>query len=193
MKGMKSVFCALLLAGCATTDNKAAMSYEGCTYPDAPQSPAPSWICEQSVQGLKEQAVGYAKKMASGPGVMKDVAAVEARAELTRRFSEDVSSKLERVNTESTDDALSKVHEDISRIQKGLSSMTLSHSRIYRTQTSPTGGLFVLVGLDNAAYDANVDALVNNAVDGQSPELYQKFLKEEGDATLEDIKKKSGQ
>ena len=178
----------LLLTACASTGSK--ISYDGCTYPDAPTANAPSWICDQPTEGIFMQAVGYSRKLASGPGMMKDVAEAEARSRLATFFSSDIAAKLSRVTTEqlTSEQALSK--DTIERIQKNVSSMELVYSRTYRTQMSPAGGLYVLVGINETAYQENIDKLLNQTVDQENPDLYRKFLLQEADASLEKIAEK---
>ncbi len=63
--------------------------------------------------------------------------------------------------------------------------MNMSNSRILRSQISPSGGMYVLVGLTKASYDANIKDLFENKMDTENPELYQQFLREEGNTSLE--------
>ena len=63
--------------------------------------------------------------------------------------------------------------------------MELVFSRTYRTQVSPNGGLYVLVGINDAAYQENIDKLLGQTVDQENPELYRKFLLQEADAALD--------
>lgn len=173
--------------GCAfnkTTD----LSYAECMYPDSPETEAPSWVCSQPVDTLEVQAVGYSRKLASGFGMMKDVAATEARSELSNYFSTEVNTRLSRLTTDSSDGETAESKDIVERVQNTLSTLTLTNSRVYRTQVSPSGSVYVLVGLDKAAFDQNIDKLVNTALNQESPELYGKFLKEEGNKTLDDIR-----
>jgi len=181
------VCLAALATGCAfnkTTD----LSYAECMYPDSPEKEAPTWVCDQPVESIEVQAVGYSRKLASGFGMMKDVAATEARSQLSNYFSTKVNTRMSRLTTEKFDGE-SAVSQDVAeRVQKTLSTMTLSNSRIYRTQVSPSGGVYVLVGLNKAGFDSNIDRLVNTALNNESPELYAQFLKEESDKALDDIR-----
>lgn len=184
MKNYITVVCsALLLSACASTDKK--ISYDNCIYPDAPNQNAPSWICDQPAENVFMQAVGYSAKLASGPGMMKDVAEAEARSRLAASFSTDVAARLSRVTTEQLgqEQALSK--DTIQRIQKNVTAMELVFTRTYRTQISPSGGMYVLVGINDAAYKQNIDKLLSQSVDEDNPDLYRKFLLQEADAALD--------
>ncbi|WP_133012113.1 LPP20 family lipoprotein [Marinomonas flavescens] len=175
-----------VLAGCSSTPS----TFANCSYPDSPGTAAPAWICSQPFEGLELQAVGFSKKMASGPGVMRDVAGSEARSRLVSAFSSDVNSRLSRVTKDSTVDSKNTNSDVTERVQKTLATMTLQRARVYRTQFSPEGNLYVLVGLNKEAYKANVDSVAKTAIGQDSPELYQKFLAKEADSSLDDVQKK---
>jgi len=183
------VFAGALLAGCAS-NNQTVVEYEDCTYPDAPEHAAPTWICEQPVENVWVQAVGYSRKLAAGPGVMKDVAATEARAALANNFTSDIKAKLSRVTTDTTANGENTNSDSIENLTKNVTAMNLTFSRIYRSQVSPTGGMYVLVGLNEAGYKENVDALVNQSIEGEDPELYRQFLVAQAEADLDAMAEK---
>lgn len=187
---LAALSAALLLTGCSNTTE---VSYDECNYPDAPGKTAPGWVCEQPVDGLTVQAVGYSRKLASGPGMMTDVAAAEARSRLASFFATEVQARMSRLTSDSNIDKQINSKDVTERIQKTLTAMTLTKSRLYRTQVTPVGGMYVLVGLDKKAYDENVDALVKTAVGQDSPELYQQFLKDESDKALEHLRQQLNQ
>ncbi|WP_127026065.1 LPP20 family lipoprotein [Rheinheimera mangrovi] len=184
---MKLKLCTLVLStlfsGCASTTEK--INYDHCMFPDAPKKSAPGWICDQPVEGLYMQAVGYSAKLASGPGMMKDIAAAEARNQLATSFSTDVASKLTRVTSEKLAGPQSASTDTIERIQKNVSAMEIVNSKIYRTQYSPSGNMYVLIGIDAKAYEQNINKLLNQSVDTENPELYRKFLLQEAEAALD--------
>lgn len=183
-----------LLAGCS---NRTGLDYSGCTYPDSPSDKAPGWVCDQPVKGLTVQAMGYSRKMASGPGMMTDVAAAEARGRLAAQFTSEIQSRLSRLTTDTKLDVQTSKgnktnvnsRDKVERIQKALAVMTLTHARIYQTKVSPAGGLYILIGMNRVAYDQNVDRLVKNALSQKdSPELYQQFLKAQADESLDKLR-----
>ncbi|MFT7374230.1 MAG: hypothetical protein ACI9T9_002936 [Oleiphilaceae bacterium] len=188
LKASVMSFSIVALVGCSSIQST-GLSYEGCKYPDSPSDMAPSWVCNQPVDALEVQAVGYSRKLSSGPGMMTDVAVTEARSRLTGYFSSEVNTRLARLTTDSQTEE-GNTNSDVSeRVQKTLATMTLVKSRIYRTQVSPEGNMYVLVGLNKEAYGENIDALVNTALNDDSPELYRQFLKDESDKTLDQIRK----
>ncbi|EGM76724.1 hypothetical protein Rhein_3191 [Rheinheimera sp. A13L] len=171
-----------VFSGCASTTEK--ISYHDCVFPDAPTKSAPTWICDQPAEGLYMQAVGYSAKLASGPGMMKDIAAAEARNQLSATFSSDVASKLTRATSEKIAGTQSVSTDTIVRIQKNVSAMEIVNSKIFRTQISPLGNMYVLLGIDAKTYQQNIDKLLDQSVDAENPELYRKFLLQEAEASL---------
>lgn len=182
------ILSALLLTACASTDKK--ISYESCLYPDAITKAAPSWICDQPAEGVFMQAVGYSAKLGSGAGMMKDVAEAEARSRLAATFSSDIVARLTRLTTEKMINGESVSQDAIQRLQKNVTAMELIFARTYRTQASPVGGMYVLVGLNEAAYKQNVEKLIGQSVDQENPDLYRKFLLQEADAALDKVAEK---
>lgn len=181
-----SLAAATLLSACSSQTT--SVDYGECYYPDSPDTEAPGWVCGQPVQDLEAQAVGYSRKMASGSGMMTDVAAAEARSRLSNYFETDVNSRLSRLTTDKAIDGEINSKDVTERVQKTLTTMTLTKSRIWRSQISPAGGMYVLVGLTKDAYDENIDRLVNTAVGQDSPELYRQFLKDQSDKALEKLR-----
>lgn len=179
---------AIILVGCSSVKEVAGISYDQCMYPDSPSDKAPGWVCSQPVEGLEVSAVGYSKKLAAGHGMMKDVAATEARSSLASEFSTEVNTRLSRLTTDSTTEDSAQNADVIERVQSTLSTMTLTNSRIYQTKISPNGNMYVLVGLDKDNYNKNIDALVNTALEDESPVMYRKFLKDESDKTLDEVR-----
>lgn len=176
-----SIACATLLAGCMGTQT-AKLAYESCAYPNSPESQAPQWVCDMPVKGVEVQAYGFAKKMAAGPGFMKDVATSEARSRLAQAFATDVKTKLERLSKDQDSNGEVTTLDVSERVYKVAAAMTLTNSRIIQSNSSPTGGLYVLVGLSADAYAANLKQLFETGVDTDNPELYLKFLMEEANA-----------
>ncbi|MBM7456969.1 hypothetical protein HNR62_002871 [Oceanisphaera litoralis] len=193
---MKLKLCSIalagtLLSGCGTQQiAKSPLGYDVCHFPDVPGTNAPSWICDQPVEGLEVQATGFARKMSGGAGLMKDVAASEARGQLAMSFSSDVKTKLDRLTTDKQVNGETQSSDAVERISSALAAMSMSDSRILRSQVSPSGGMYVLVGLTKGAYDANVRELFENAMDTETPGLYQQFLKEEGNSSLEQTRQR---
>ena len=66
---LKTGALALLLSGCASTDDAEKQpTAASCVFPDAPTQAAPGWVCDEPVQGYELTSVGFAKKSSAGIG-----------------------------------------------------------------------------------------------------------------------------
>jgi len=171
---------AAVIAGCSSKDTvKGAQNFAQCTFPDAVQIEAPSWICDVMPKDLAAGAKGYAKKSAAGMSVMRKVAVNDARVVLAQEFETDVNNLFKQaiegsVKTTTDSGASEEMLETVQNITKTVVSKTLTNSRIIVSQVSPTGGLYVLVGMDEAAYKENVSKVVDE-VTAQDSALWKKF------------------
>ena len=182
------VITAGALSGCASNGGE-PMSYDPCVFPDAPDDRAPAWICEQPVQDVMVQAVGFSPEKAAGPGFMKDIAAQEARNRLAQNFAQQIASEYKRYTSDKVTNGESVSVDSIEQTMLSELAMNLVYSRIYRSQSSPAGGMYVLVGLNQAGYKENIDRLFNNPIDPENPQLFQQFLIDNSKAKLEQVKK----
>ncbi|MFH4621107.1 hypothetical protein [Vibrio furnissii] len=172
---------ALSLAACNSTQTvEQAQQFAQCTFPDAPTTEAPAWICDVMPTDLEAGAMGYAKKSAAGMGVMRKVAINEARVQLAAQFQTDVNNLFKQavqssVNT-TNDVAVENVMETFENVTKNVVTRSLSNSKLIVSQVSPTGGLYVLVGMDKATFQANVDQVVDAA--SKDAKLWNQFNNE---------------
>ncbi|KQH83630.1 hypothetical protein AMR76_21715 [Vibrio furnissii] len=172
---------ALSLAACNSTQTvEQAQQFAQCTFPDAPTTEAPAWICDVMPTDLEAGAMGYAKKSAAGMGVMRKVAINEARVQLAAQFQTDVNNLFKQavqssVNT-TNDAAVENVVETFENVTKNVVTRSLSNSKLIVSQVSPTGGLYVLVGMDKATFQANVDQVVDAA--SKDAKLWNQFNNE---------------
>ncbi|ADT85330.1 LPP20 family lipoprotein [Vibrio furnissii] len=172
---------ALSLAACNSTQTvEQAQQFAQCTFPDAPTTEAPAWICDVMPTDLEAGAMGYAKKSAAGMGVMRKVAINEARVQLAAQFQTDVNNLFKQavqssVNT-TNDVAVENVVETFENVTKNVVTRSLSNSKLIVSQVSPTGGLYVLVGMDKATFQANVDQVVDAA--SKDAKLWNQFNNE---------------
>lgn len=111
----------LLLSGCST-----------CVYPDSKETIAPDWVCSGRTEGIEHSAVGYAEKSAAGESFMKQLAASNARSALANKQS---------------GDATDMVRSDGKGSTTRLTKEVLVNAKIIKKTTSPTGRLYVLVGI----------------------------------------------
>ncbi|OED71671.1 hypothetical protein A143_17010 [Vibrio splendidus ZS-139] len=181
------------LAGCQSNNNtlEQAQNFASCTFPDAPTVEAPGWICDVVPTDVAIGATGYAKKSAAGMSVMRKIAVNDARVNLAAEFETDVSNLFQSA----TDGAVStsagegvtlvteNVQEAFENITKSVVSKRLTNSRILVSQASPAGGLYVLVGMDQAAYDANMNKIIDE-VGGEDSALWNQFNDDKAAADL---------
>ncbi len=167
---MAAGLSSLLLVGCGGGTKEVAE----CTFPDAPETPAPTWICTEFMEGVSVASVGYARKSAAGSGFMTDQAAADARGKLASAMQTQVN-KMVKQYTETTGvgDA-ETVDQVLTSVNKQLTSQTLSGSKIVNKRPSPTGGLYVLVGIDDNLAKQAVKNMVNTSMKNDQA-LWQKF------------------
>jgi len=126
MKKYKHIWLVIFLApiyisGCST-----------CVFPDSNETIAPDWICSGRTEGIEHSAVGFAEKSAAGESFMKQMAASNARSALVNKQSGNVNDVV-RSNEQGATTRLTKE--------------ILINAKVIKTATSPTGRLYVLVGI----------------------------------------------
>ena len=162
----------LVISGCSGGPDIEATP--DCVFPDAPTSAAPAWICDAPVEGVALSAVGYAKKSNAGNAFMKKIASADARVQLSSIFKTRVQNmvKLYAETTGAADaETVNQVNTSVSKL---ITNETLVGSRLFKSRTSPTGGLFVLIGLDSVnVQQAAKDSIQTSMNNDQA--LWQEF------------------
>ncbi|OBU29180.1 hypothetical protein C0Z01_09275 [Photobacterium kishitanii] len=192
-KTILSIFIVGVLSSCASTSTSTIVenqNFSTCTYPDAPKDKAPAWICDVMPSDISTAAMGYAKKNAAGLSVMRKVAMNDARVMLASQFEIDVnnmfkqamSATTETANNDGIDSVNEAVFESFENATKTVVSRSLINSKVLMSQMSPTGGLYVLVGMNEQAYKTNVNSVV--AAVGQDSKLWKKFNNEKAAENL---------
>jgi hypothetical protein len=151
----------LLVYSCGNKDKIKLEAITECFYPDSPKDKAPLWVCGAEVEGIEVAAVGYSEKSNAGLNFMQQQALANARVLLAQRFKVNIESSVgEFIESQKKYDDESKMKETVknvaSLVSKQITDESVSGAKIYRTQISPTGGMFVLIGLEKATYDLNV-------------------------------------
>lgn len=167
------VFATLLMAGCAKPPPPQTDAAD-CVFPDAPETPAPAWICDAPVEGVELSAVGYSQKSKAGNSFMKQMASTDARVQLAAAFKTRVQNMIKQYaeTTGSADaETVDRVNTSVSKL---ITNETLVGSRIFRTRTSPTGGLFVLIGLDTAKVQQAAEDSIQTSMNNEQA-LWQEF------------------
>ncbi len=182
----------LALTACSNTQTvEQAQKYAPCTFPDSPTVEAPAWICDIMPKDLAAGATGYAKKSVAGMSVMRSVAINDARVQLASQFQTDVNNMFKRVieastNTTTEAGADENVLDTVENVTKNVVTRSLSNSKIIVTQASPAGGLYVLVGMDNEAYQENVNKVVDEVT--QDSSLHKQFQSEKAQEALNEAR-----
>ncbi len=139
------VLFSLVVIGCG---GKPTVKEAECTYPDALDVSAPKWICNQPIPDVKLTAVGTARKSKAGHSFMLQMAATDGRLQLAQMAKAEIQNMIKNyVETTGTADA-ETVDQVNTLVTKQITEHTLVGSKVYRSQISPNGMLYVLVGLD---------------------------------------------
>jgi len=164
----------LALASCGGSSPEPQADLAECVFPDAPDSAAPMWVCDAPIEGVELSAVGYAQKSNAGNSFMKQMAASDARVQLAAIFKTSVQNMIKQYaeTTGAADtETINKVNTSVSKL---ITNETLVGSRIFRTRTSPTGGLYVLVGLDSARVQKAAEESLQTSMNNDQA-LWQEF------------------
>lgn len=165
------ILVSLALIGCGP---KPKTDVAECVFPDAPQQAAPAWICDAPLEGVSLSAVGFAEKSKAGNSFMKQMASADGRIQLAAVFKVRVQNMIKQYaeTTGAADtETVNKVNTSVSKL---ITNETLVGTRIYKSRTSPTGGLFVLMGLDTAnVQQAAKDSIQTSMNNDQA--LWQEF------------------
>lgn len=180
-----------IISGCSATSTVQETQYASqCVYPDAPEIEAPYWVCDVMPSDLAAGAVGYAKKSAAGHSIMRKVAINDARVQLASQFQTEISNMYKQAIQSSTqtntiDGAIENVIETFENATKTVVSRSLANSKILASQVSPSGGLYVLVGMDEKTFQANIDKVIDSA--NKDSTLWNKFNNEKAANELSNI------
>jgi len=160
-----------LLAGCG---GKTKEDVADCVFPDAPGTEAPGWICDEPVEGVEISAVGSAEKSAAGHDFMKQMAATSARVQLAQRMKVKVQNMIKQyVETTGAADQ-ETVDKALTSVTKQITNETLVGTKIYKTRTSPTGSLYVLLGMDPNSVETAAQNAIKTSMNNERA-LWQQF------------------
>jgi uncharacterized protein YeaO (DUF488 family) len=169
---ISGVMLTLLLTGCGSDEVKEAAA--DCVFPDAPNTAAPGWVCDQPVEGVEVSAVGFAEKTAAGHSFMKNMAATDARVQLAQSMKVHVQNMVKQY-AETTGAADSETVDKVNTsVTKQITDESLVGTKIFKTRTSPNGALYVLLGMDaTMAAQATQNALTTSMDNDKA--LWQQF------------------
>ena len=170
----------LMLSGCGGGVKEATFA---CVFPDAPNSEAPGWVCDEPVAGIAVSAVGTAAKSAAGHSFMKNMASTDARVQLAQAMKVHVQNMVKQY-AETTGGTDSETVDRVnSSVTKQITDETLVGTKIFKTHTSPNGMLYVLLGLDATMAAQATENAVNSSLKNENA-LWQQFKAKSGQSEL---------
>ena len=177
---MGAVALTALLTACAGEEVKVA---HDCVFPDAPDTPAPGWVCDEPVEVVEVSAVGAAEKSAAGHSFMKNMASTDARVQLAQAMKVHVQNMVKQY-AETTGAASTETVDKVNTsVTKQITDQTLVGTKVFKTRVSPNGTLYVLLGMDaNATATATQEALKTSMNNDQA--LWQQFKAKKGQDEL---------
>jgi LPP20 lipoprotein len=154
-----------------------------CVFPDATDTAAPGWICDEPVEGIAVSAVGTAEKSKAGNSFMKNMAATDARVQMAQAMKVHVQNMVKQY-AETTGAADSETVDKVNTsVTKQITDQTLVGTKIFKTRTSPNGTLYILLGMDaNAAAQATENAVKTSMNNERA--LWQQFKAQKGQDEL---------
>jgi len=178
-----------LLAGCG---NNVQEEVADCVFPDAPGTAAPAWVCDGPVEGVEVAAVGAAQKSGAGHSFMKQMAATDARVQLAQRMKVQVKNMIKQY-VETTGAADTETMDKVmTSVTKQITNETLIGTKIFKSRTSPTGGLYVLLGMDPVGVEQATQKAVKTSMKNERA-LWQQFKAQKGqDELAAEISKMDG-
>ena len=178
---MSAVALTALLTACGGEEVKQAAP--DCVFPDAPNTPAPGWVCDEPVEGVEVSAVGVAEKSAAGHSFMKNMASTDARVQLAQSMKVHVQNMVKQY-AETTGAASTETVDKVNTsVTKQITDQTLVGTKVFKTRVSPNGALYVLLGMDaNATATATQEALKTSMNNDKA--LWQQFKAKKGQDEL---------
>ena len=131
-------------------------------------------LCDEPVEGVEISAVGSADKSAAGHDFMKQMAATSARVQLAQRMKVKVQNMIKQyVETTGAADQ-ETVDKALTSVTKQITNETLVGTKIYKTRTSPTGSLYVLLGMDPNSVETAAQNAIKTSMNNERA-LWQQF------------------
>ena len=178
---LMAIIMASLLVSCISDDVKQDVA--DCVFPDAPSSAAPGWVCDQPVEGVAVSAVGVAEKSAAGHSFMKNMAATDARVQLAQSMKVHVQNMVKQY-AETTGAADSETVDKVNTsVTKQITDESLVGTKIYKTRTSPSGALYVLLGMDASMAATATENALKTSMNNDNA-LWQQFKAQKGQDEL---------
>jgi len=182
-------FSLIGLTGCV---GNAQPNVEQCSI-DGTQ--APQWVCDGGATmegGIF--AVGSAEKNPIGRSFQRQEATAAARDALSRQISIKVKNMFKQFQATTGIGDAQTAEKATQNVSKQISAQTLQGTKVMKTWFSPTGAMYVLVGMpDPQAVQQEVKKAVKTSLRNDNA-LWQKFLAQKADKELEEaVNKEFGQ
>jgi len=177
-----------LLSACSSTKD----DYSDCVFPDATDTAAPGWICDQPVKGVEISAIGSTVKSGAGYDYMKSMAATSARVQLAQNMQLQVRNIIKQYVETTGETDSETVDKVMTSVTKQITNQTLVGTKIIKTRTSPTGNLYVLVGMSKESVQRASEKALKTSMRNDTA-LWQQFkAKQSQDELAAEISKLSG-
>jgi hypothetical protein len=181
VKLLSAAAITVILSACGSSEEVKQVAE--CVFPDAPDSAAPGWICDEPVEGVAVSAVGSAEKSKAGNSFMKNMAATDARVQLAQAMKVHVENLVKQY-AETTGAADSETVDKVNTsVTKQITDQTLVGTKIFKTRTSPNGTLYVLLGMDDSAAAQATENAVKTSMNNDRA-LWQQFKAQKGQDEL---------
>ncbi len=163
----------LLISACSSTPEK-----PDCVYADGSNQPAPKWICIKDSQLTALVTVTYADKSATGINFMRQAALVAAQDELLQLFKlrlkqrlTDYAQRQALIDSQLLAQVIAASHQQVTL-------QSLIGVRITRQRITPTGGLVIMVGINEEDAISMSQQTIKKAM-LLAPSLWQKLQPKE--------------
>ncbi len=178
-----------LLAACGAEKKQ---NVSDCVFPDSPDTAAPGWVCDEPVEGVEVSAVGSAQKSGAGHDFMKQMASTSARVQLAQNMKIQVRNMIKQyIETTGAADT-ETVDKVMTSVTKQITNETLIGTKIYKTRTSPSGSLYVLIGMDEQSLQQATEKALKTSMKNERA-LWQQFkAKKNQDELAAEISKMEG-
>lgn len=175
MSFLVSIISVVFLASCASKDalKPQVAAPLKCSWPGTTQE-APSWTCDLPVEGVSVSAVGIYDKTAAGIQFQKDQATASARVALAQQMQVHVTNMIKQYAETTGAGSTETVDRVNSAVSKLVTAQSLEGSRIYMSTVSPSGAMYVLVGLDPKLAARNTEQVLKTSMNNDKA-LWQQF------------------
>lgn len=164
-----------LFSGCGSEPSPTSIAYEQDSDFECKQEgvEAPKWTCIPLIEDAYA-GVGIAPKSAAGMGHMRRVALANGRSDLAQQINTLVKDKVE-VFTRATGNGNQETVDAVSTsVSKQVAKIDLQNSKAVDMWNAPSGALFMLVAVPEAAVNREVKDAVRSSFK-KDDALWQQF------------------